>query len=141
MRLSHARRAINARFDDPNLVSCAGRVAVLALADRCGLARLLTDQLTVAAKGGSNAAAKILALVAGMVAGADSITDMDLLRHGGMSRLFAQVRAPSTPHRHWEHSCGCSPSATSANSTRWPPDYWPGWQLRPRSCPTPHNWC
>jgi hypothetical protein len=31
-----------------------------------------------------------------MVAGADSISDMDLLRHGGMSRLFGQVRAPST---------------------------------------------
>jgi hypothetical protein len=42
------------------------------------------------------ATAKILALVAGMVAGADSIDDMDLLRHGGMGRLFADVRAPST---------------------------------------------
>ena len=31
-----------------------------------------------------------------MVAGADSITDMDLLRHGGMARLFDGVRAPST---------------------------------------------
>ena len=36
------------------------------------------------------------ALVAGMVAGADSIADMDLLRHGGMPRLFSGVRAPST---------------------------------------------
>ena len=32
----------------------------------------------------------------GMVAGADCIEDMDLLRHGGMDRLFAGVRAPST---------------------------------------------
>jgi predicted aminopeptidase len=31
-----------------------------------------------------------------MVAGADSIDDMDLLRHGGMDRLFGGVRAPST---------------------------------------------
>jgi hypothetical protein len=31
-----------------------------------------------------------------MVAGADSIADMDLLRHGAMPRLFAGVRAPST---------------------------------------------
>src|SRR5206468_4253374 len=36
------------------------------------------------------------ALVAGMVAGADSIDDMTLLRHGGMDRLFTGVRAPST---------------------------------------------
>jgi hypothetical protein len=31
-----------------------------------------------------------------MIAGADSIADMDLLRHGGMARLFTGVRAPST---------------------------------------------
>ena len=39
---------------------------------------------------------KVTSLVAGMVAGADSIDDMALLRHGGMGRLFAGVRAPST---------------------------------------------
>src|SRR3954447_4274738 len=96
VRLSHARRAIDARFDDPNLVSCAGLVPVMALARRCGLAGLLVDRLTITAEGGANAATKILALVAGMVCGADSITDMDLLRHGGMGRLFTEVRAPST---------------------------------------------
>jgi hypothetical protein len=31
-----------------------------------------------------------------MLAGADSIDDLDLLRHGGMPRLFGGVRAPST---------------------------------------------
>ena len=31
-----------------------------------------------------------------MVAGADSIADMDVLRHGGMGRLFVGVRSPST---------------------------------------------
>src|SRR3954452_7167181 len=96
MRLSHACRAINVRFDDPNLVSCAGLVAVMALADRCGLAALLAERLRITVKGGANAAAKVLALVAGMVCGADSIDDMDLLRHGGMGRLFADIRAPST---------------------------------------------
>ncbi len=96
MRLSHARRAISVRFDDPNLVSCAGLAPVMALAARCGLATLLTDRLRILARGGANATAKILALVAGMIAGADSIDDMDLLRHGGMTRLFTDVRAPST---------------------------------------------
>jgi len=96
MRLSHARRAINARFDDPNLVSCAGLVPVLALADRCGLPALLREHVKIVAKGGVNAAAKILAIVAGMVCGADSIEDLDLLRHGGMPRLFDQIRAPTT---------------------------------------------
>ncbi len=31
-----------------------------------------------------------------MLAGADSIENLDLLRHGGMGRLFSGVRAPST---------------------------------------------
>ena len=96
MRSSHARRAISVRFDDPNLVSCGGLVAVMALATRCGLHDLLATRLTLAGKGAANTAAKITALVAGMVCGADCIDDMDLLRHGGMPRLFDQVRAPST---------------------------------------------
>jgi hypothetical protein len=95
VRLSHARRAISSRFDDPNIVSCAGLMPVVALAQRCGLDRLLAERLSITAQGGANAAVKVLALVAGMVAGADCIDDMDLLRHGGMSRLFTGVRAPS----------------------------------------------
>ena len=39
---------------------------------------------------------KVTALVAGMVAGADSIDVMALLRHGGMKKLFAGAYAPST---------------------------------------------
>jgi hypothetical protein len=83
-------------FDDPNLVSCGGLASVVALAGRAGLAELVGSILTLEAKGGVNAAVKVPALVAGMVAGADSIEDMDLLRHGGMGRLFDRVRAPST---------------------------------------------
>ncbi len=83
-------------FDDPNLVSCAGLAPVLALAQRCGLSQLVADKLTLPAKGGVNAHLKIPGLVGGMIAGADSIDDMDLLRHGGTGRLFGGVRAPST---------------------------------------------
>jgi hypothetical protein len=96
MRLSHEPSRVLAVFDEPNLVSCAGLVPVVALAARVGLADLVAGTLTLAGPGGVNAAVKVPALVAGMVAGADSIQDMDLLRHGGMGRLFAGVRAPST---------------------------------------------
>jgi hypothetical protein len=92
MQLSHAHHRISARFDDPNLVSCAGLVPVAALAERAGLPRLL-ERLTVPA---AHPATKVFAVVLGMVAGADSITDLDLLRHGAMRRLFDGVRAPST---------------------------------------------
>ncbi len=95
MRVSHGFSAV---FDDPNLVSCAGLVPVLALAQRCGLDTLVAGRLTVAGGvgPGANAGLKVSSLVAGMVAGADSIDDMGLLRHGGMDRLFSGVRAPST---------------------------------------------
>jgi len=96
MRVSHSPQLVSAAFDDPNLVSCAGLAPVVALAQRCGLTELVADTLTLSAKGGVNAHLKIPALIAGMVAGADSIDDMDLLRHGGMDRLFGGVRAPST---------------------------------------------
>ncbi len=96
MRVSHTFPAISATFDDPNLVSCAGLAPTMALAARAGLGDLVADALTLKAKGGVNAHLKVPALVAGMVAGADSIEDMDLLRHGGMGRLFDGVRAPST---------------------------------------------
>ncbi|MGZ4517771.1 MAG: hypothetical protein ACXVXN_07595 [Mycobacteriaceae bacterium] len=68
----------------------------MALAQRAGLADLVADTLTLKAQGGVNARLKVPALVAGMVTGADSIDDMDVLRHGGMGRLFNGVRAPST---------------------------------------------
>ena len=83
-------------FDDPNLVSAAGLVPVLALADAAGLVRLAGEHLSVPGDKGANAGLKVASLVAGMVAGADSIDDMALLRHGGMGRLFARAYAPST---------------------------------------------
>jgi hypothetical protein len=96
MRLSHGSSALFASFDDPNLVSVGGLAPVVALAQDCRLGELVAEKLTLKAAGGVNAPLKVPALVAGMVAGADSIDDMDLLRHGGMGRLFAGIRAPST---------------------------------------------
>ena len=93
MRVCHN---VTATFDDPNLVSCAGLAPVLELAERAGLQELVTEHVRIDKPGGGNAVLKVLALVAGMIAGADSIEDMGLLRHGAMRRLFAGVRAPST---------------------------------------------
>jgi hypothetical protein len=96
VQLSHTLRTTSAVFDDPNLVSSAGLVPVLALADRAGLRELADEHLTVPTDKGANAGLKVCSLVAGMVAGADSIEDMAVLRHGGMGRLFARAYAPST---------------------------------------------
>ena len=96
MQVLHAPAALSAVFDDPNLVSCAGLAPVVALAARAGLAELTTSHVRVSGEQGANPGLKVATLVAGMVAGADSIEDMSLLRHGGMGRLFTGVRAPST---------------------------------------------
>jgi hypothetical protein len=93
MRVCHD---VTATFDDPNLVSCAGLAPVLQLAKRAGFQQLVAAHLKIEKQGGCNAHLKVPALVGGMVAGADSIDDMDLLRHGAMGRLFTGVRAPST---------------------------------------------
>jgi len=93
MRVSHN---VSAALDDPNLVSCAGLVPVLALAERAGLHALVAAHVRVPGAAGSNPAVKVGALVAGMVAGAHTFDAMDLLRHGGMDRLFTAGRAPST---------------------------------------------
>ncbi|GIN05330.1 hypothetical protein Pve01_69880 [Planomonospora venezuelensis] len=96
MKLSHTPRATSAVFDDPNLVSAGGLVPVLALAESAGLRDLADQHLSVPSDKGANAGLKVASLVGGMVAGADSIDDMALLRHGGMGRIFARAYAPST---------------------------------------------
>jgi hypothetical protein len=96
MQLCHTPRATSAVFDDPNLVSAAGLVPVLALARSAGLHELAGKHLSVPSDKGANAGLKVTSLVAGMIAGADSIDDMALLRHGAMSRVFKHAYAPST---------------------------------------------
>jgi hypothetical protein len=96
MQVCHGVSAVSAVFDDPNLVSCAGLVPVMRLAADAGLQELVAAHVRVPGEQGANQHLKVPGLVAGMVAGADSIDDMDLLRHGGMDRLFEGVRAPST---------------------------------------------
>src|SRR4051794_14502712 len=112
MQLSHTRPVASAVFDEPNLVSSAGLVPVMALARKARLRELADERLTVPTDKGANPGLKISSLVAGMVAGADSIDDMALLRHGGMGTVFPGPHAPSplgqvlgsVPFRHLRHA-------------------------------------
>jgi hypothetical protein len=96
VRLLHELAKISATFDDPHLVSQAGLVPVMALAERAGLGDLAGEHVRIGRPCGVNAQVKVPCLVAGMIAGADSIEDMGLLRHGAMPALFGGIRAPST---------------------------------------------
>ena len=92
MQLSHTPARCSASFDEPNLVVSAGLVPAVRLAEKVGLRELADQHVTT----GANQGAKVMSLVAGMAAGADSIDDLDVLRHAGAARLFDGVRAPST---------------------------------------------
>jgi hypothetical protein len=98
--LFHTFAEDSARFDDDNLVSVAGLVPVMTLAEQTGLTSMLADKVAIASprikSGSANPAPKLATLIAGMCAGADSIDDIDLLRSGGCRELFDGVYAPST---------------------------------------------
>jgi len=78
VRLLHELAKIHARFDDRHLVSHAGLIPVMALAQRAGLGELAGEHVRISRPCGVNAQVKVGCLVAGMIAGADSIEDMSL---------------------------------------------------------------
>ncbi len=83
-------------------MSCAGLVPVMTLAEQTGLSELVAERVgltSVAARvasAGVNPAGKVTSIIAGMIAGADSVDDLQVIRSGGMKRLFVQVYAPAT---------------------------------------------
>ena len=87
-------------FDEQNLVSAAGLVPVLELAEQAGLSRLVNEHVDLpsarVASGAVNPAGKLTSIVAAMACGADSIDDANELRAGGTPRVFNEVYAPST---------------------------------------------
>ena len=100
MQASHGWRAGSAVFDEDNLVSQAGLVPLLELAQRAGLSRLLDEHVRFVDErvksGAANPTPKLTSIIAGMAGGADSIDDLDVIRSGGMKKLFGGVYAAAT---------------------------------------------
>jgi hypothetical protein len=99
MQSLHAPGVVDVAFDEANLVADAGLVPVIGLAEQVGLPELVSEHVKIIDAdnaAGANPAAKVMSLLAGMVAGADSIEDIDRLRRAGNGLLFDQIRAPST---------------------------------------------
>ncbi len=95
MQLSQSP-TVDATFDDPNLISSAGLVPVMRLARRAGLPHLVTALVKIPGGAGADPAAKVASVVAGMIAGADSIDDLAVLREGAVAKVLPGVKAPST---------------------------------------------
>ena len=125
MQVSHTFTPQSAVFDEDNLVSCAGLVPVMALAEQAGLSELLANKIHIAAprikSGSANPAPKLATLIASMCAGADYIDDVDLVRAGGMKALFERCM----PRQRWELCCGSSLSVMPASWIRCWPSIWP----------------
>ena len=96
MKASHVLSSVSQVFDEPNLVSHGGLLTAGVLAERIGLWTLVASTLTVPGPTGVNSAAKVATVLGGMLSGADSIDDLDVLRSGASPELFDDVRAPST---------------------------------------------
>jgi hypothetical protein len=98
MRSSHTLAAIETTFDEDNLVANAGLLAPAALAQKLGVAELVDEHLKLPADavGRANGGAKAMSVIGAMLAGGDSIADVDVLRAGAGPELFDQGRAPST---------------------------------------------
>jgi hypothetical protein len=87
---------VSASFADPNLIASAGLVPLVRLAEAHGLPRLISEHVRLGGTTGANPAGKAMTIVTGMCAGADSIDDLDMLRAGGMDKVFGGIYAPST---------------------------------------------
>jgi hypothetical protein len=100
VQASHPWRGDSAVFDEDNLVSHAGLVPLLELAERAGLSRLLDEHVRFTSErvksGAANPTPKLTSIIAGMAAGADSIDDLDVVRSGGMTKVFGGVYANAT---------------------------------------------
>ena len=119
----HYPDRIRIAFDDHRLVTNAGLLLLVTLAQHLPLWELVDHHLDLGgAPGRANTGDKLLTLVASALAGGDCIDDADVLRAGGAAcALGSVVKAPSTPRfregRLWASSCAASAGATSANWT------------------------
>ena len=73
MRVSHRFTAGSARFDEDNLVSYAGLVPVLGLAEQTRLPEIIDEKVSIKAprikSGSANPVPKLLSVIAGMCSG------------------------------------------------------------------------
>ena len=91
--------SVRVAFDEQRLVSDAGLLLTATLAERLGIEELVNESVWLdhRAPGAALPGRKVMSLVHGMLAGADSIDDMNVLRAGSTGLILGhRVMAPST---------------------------------------------
>ena len=107
---------IAVRFHEQRLVSDAGLLLTGSLAERLGVEQLVNDSIWLDPKapGAALPGRKVMSLVHGMLAGADSIDEMNVLRAGSTGLVLG---ARSDGAVHLGNVFGRSRSGMSASST------------------------
>jgi hypothetical protein len=87
--------SVRVAFDEQRLVSDAGLLLTASLADRLGIEELVNESVWLgygvpgaALPGAALPGRKVMSLVHGMLAGADSIDDMNMLRAGSTGLIL-----------------------------------------------------
>jgi hypothetical protein len=91
--------SVRVAFTEERLISDAGLLVTATLAERLGIEELVNESvwLDSRAPGACLPGRKVMSLVHGMLAGADSIDDMNVLRSGSTQLILGhRVMAPST---------------------------------------------
>jgi|SRR5512132_473781 hypothetical protein len=99
MRSSHVvLDQVDAAFDDERLVANAGLLLPATLADRLGIEQAADELIDLGERpGAARPGRKILTVVHGLLAGGDSIDDVEVLRAGATARVLGhRVMAAST---------------------------------------------
>jgi hypothetical protein len=90
--------SVRIAFDEQRLVSDAGLLVTATLAQRLGLEELVNESVSLGeVPGAARPGRKVMSLVHGMLAGADRIDQMNVLRAGSTGLVLGhRVMAPST---------------------------------------------
>jgi hypothetical protein len=92
--------SVRIEFDEQRLVSDAGLLVVATLAERLGIEETVNESVWLDSRGPGAAlpGRNVMSLVHGMVAGADSIDEVNVLRAGSSGLILGdRVMALSTP--------------------------------------------
>ena len=91
--------SVQIAFDEQRLISDAGLLLTATLAERLGVEELVNESVSLGhgVPGAARPGRKVMTLLHGMLAGADRIDQMDLLRAGSTQMVLGhRVMAPST---------------------------------------------
>lgn len=98
MTVSHKLASVSVTFDDPNLIANAGLILPGVLAQHLRVEQLIDARVDLSGRvGGANTGIKAMTVVSALVAGAECIDDVDVLRSGASEAVCGhRLRAPST---------------------------------------------